>query len=161
MQIRKDKVVSIDYTLTDDAGKQLDSSKGHGPLAYLHGHQQIIAGLERALEGKSPNDHLTATISPTDAYGAHNPEFVQAVPRKMFPANQTIMLGQQFQSQTKDGGVHVVRVVKIEDENITIDGNHPLAGQTLHFDVTVQNVRDATPEELEHGHAHEPDGHHH
>jgi FKBP-type peptidyl-prolyl cis-trans isomerase SlyD len=160
MQVRKDTIVSIDYTLTNDAGRQLDTSAGHGPLAYLHGHQQLIPGLERALEGKEPGDHFNATIAPSDAYGQHDPELVQSVPRSMFPSDQPIMLGQQFRSKDDDG-MHLVRIAAIDEQNVKVDGNHPLAGQTLHFDLTVRAVRDATPEEIEHGHAHEPGGHSH
>lgn len=160
MQIRKDKVVSIDYTLTNDAGQEIDTSRGKGPLGYLHGHQEIVAGLEAALEGKNQGDHFQAIVKPADAYGAHNPGLIQPVPRQMFPADPPPSVGQQFRTQSEHG-VHIVRVVAVDEQNVTVDGNHPLAGQTLHFDVTVQSVRDATAEELEHGHAHVPGHGHH
>jgi FKBP-type peptidyl-prolyl cis-trans isomerase SlyD len=161
MEIRKDTIVSIDYTLKDDNGEQLDTSQGAEPLAYLHGHQQIIAGLEAALEGKRTGDHFSTTISPADAYGVHEPTMVQKVPMKMFPKDKPIMVGQEYRSQSSDGHGHMVRIVAMDEHDVTVDGNHPLAGKTLHFELTVRDVRAATPEELSHGHAHGPGGHVH
>jgi FKBP-type peptidyl-prolyl cis-trans isomerase SlyD len=160
MQIGKDKVVSIDYTLTGVDGNVIDSSQGQEPLAYLHGAGNIIPGLERALEGKSPGDEVNATIAPEDGYGQKNPSLVQPVARAQFPGVNEIKLGQQFQAQTNHGP-RVVTVVGITDDTVTVDANHPLAGETLKFDVKVVNVRDATAEEIDHGHPHEPGGHHH
>ena len=157
MQIAKNKVVSIDYTLTGTDGETIDSSKGGDPLVYLHGASNIIPGLERALEGKSPGDEIKATIAPEDGYGAKNPQLIQAVPRKQFPGVKEIKPGTRFEAQTSQGP-RVVVVVGVDDENVTVDANHPLAGETLIFDVAVKEVRDATPQELEHGHAHGPDG---
>jgi FKBP-type peptidyl-prolyl cis-trans isomerase SlyD len=159
MQIEDQKVVSIDYTLTDSEGQVLDSSKGREPLAYLHGAGNIIPGLEKALTGKSAGDALQAKISPEDAYGAKDPQMVQAVPRERFPAKD-ISVGMQFQAQG-GGQARVVTVVDVDPQNVTIDANHPLAGQTLNFDVKVVDVRDATQEELAHGHVHGADGHQH
>lgn len=160
MEIRKDTIASIDYTLTDDAGQQLDTSQGAEPLAYLHGHQQIIPGLEAALEGKQTGDHFRADIAPADAYGVHEEAMVQQVPLSMFPKGQAIMVGQEFRSQAGEHS-HRVRVVAMDEKEVTVDGNHPLAGKTLHFDITVRDVRPATQEELAHGHAHGPGGHAH
>ncbi|HEY1686000.1 MAG TPA: peptidylprolyl isomerase [Tepidisphaeraceae bacterium] len=160
MEIRKDTVVSFDYTLTNDKGEQLDTSQGGQPLVYLQGHQQIIPGLEAAMEGKQPGDHFSAMVQPADAYGVHDAALVQKVPLKMFPNDRPIMLGQEYRSQSEQGSF-VVRIVEIDNENVTVDGNHPLAGQTLNFDITVREARQATKEELEHGHAHGPDGHGH
>jgi FKBP-type peptidyl-prolyl cis-trans isomerase SlyD len=160
MQIAKNKVVSIDYTLTGDDGAVIDSSQGGEPLAYLHGAGNIIPGLERALEGKSAGDAVQATIAPGDGYGDKNPALVQAVPRAQFPGVQDIKAGMQFQAQTNHGP-RVVSVVGVTDDTVTVDANHPLAGQTLNFDVKIVEVRDATPEEVTHGHAHGPGGHHH
>jgi FKBP-type peptidyl-prolyl cis-trans isomerase SlyD len=159
MQVGKDKVVSIDYTLTDSAGTVLDSSKGQEPLAYLHGAGNIIPGLERALEGKSAGDQLNATIAPEDGYGQKNPGLVQPVPRAQFPGVKEIKVGQQFQAQTNHGP-RVVTIVGVTDDTVTVDANHPLAGETLNFDVTVVTIREATREEIDHGHPHEPGGAH-
>lgn len=160
MQIANDKVVTINYILRNDDKEILDSAQ-EGDFAYLHGAENIIAGLEQALDGKSVNDELTVSIAPAEAYGERNPEMTQVVPKEMFGAEGDIEVGQQFQAASPDGQEIVVTVVAIDDENITVDGNHPLAGVTLHFEVKVIDVRDASAEELEHGHVHGPDGHHH
>ena len=160
MEISKDKVVSIDYTLTGDEGKVLDSSQGRGPLSYLHGNNNIIPGLESALEGKAQGDQVVVSIPPEQAYGLQDPKMIQTVPRSAFQGAPTITAGMQFQGQTQSGA-HVITVTKVEGDNITIDANHPLAGMTLNFDVKVVDVRDATQEELSHGHVHGPGGHQH
>lgn len=160
MQIAEDKVVAIDYTLTDDQGQVLDTSEGESPLHYLHGAQNIIPGLENALGGKLPGDALKVTILPDEGYGERNDELMQAVPRSDFEDVDDLALGMQFRV-ADDEGEAIVTVVKIEDETVTIDGNHPLAGVTLNFDVTVREVRDASEEELAHGHVHGPGGHAH
>ncbi len=154
MNIEKDKVVTFHYTLTNDAGETLDSSEGREPLPYLHGHNGIIPGLEKELEGKQPGDRLRVTVAPADAYGEINPEMIQMVPREAFSGVDEIRPGMQFQAQAPDGSVQVVVVKDVTEEGVLIDANHPLAGQTLHFDVEIAEVRDATPEELEHGHVH-------
>lgn len=161
MQIAAQKVVSIDYTLTDDQGQVIDSSKGGEPLAYIQGIGNIIPGLEAALEGKKSGDTLKVSIAPADGYGERNDSMMQAVPRHMFENADEIQTGMQFHTMTEDGHPMVVTVVEISPETITVDANHPLAGQTLHFDVTVVDVRDATSEELDHGHVHGPGGHNH
>jgi FKBP-type peptidyl-prolyl cis-trans isomerase SlyD len=158
MNIAKDKVVSIDYTLTDDAGKVLDSSNGREPLAYLHGAGNIIPGLESALEGKGQGDQLNVSIKPADGYGERDDRMVQAVPRSSFGGVQTIEPGMQFQANTP-AGPRVITVVGVQGDQVTVDANHPLAGQTLNFDVKVVDVRDATSTELQHGHVHGPGGH--
>ncbi len=160
MEVSKDKVVSIDYTLTGAQGNVLDTSQGRGPLAYLHGASNIIPGLESALEGKSLGDQLNVTIAPEQAYGQHDPRMVQVVPRTAFQGAPTITAGMQFQGNTQSGP-RVITVTKVEGDNITIDANHPLAGQTLTFDVKVVEIRDATAEELSHGHVHGAGGHQH
>ena len=161
MQVVKDKIVSIEYHLTDPAGVVLDSSRGREPLNYLHGAGNIIPGLESALTGKSVDDQLIVHIEPKLAYGEKNPAMVQAVPRAAFKGVDPITPGMQFQSQGPNGQVQVVTVLKVDDAEVTIDVNHPLAGVTLTFDVTIKAVRNATAEELEHGHVHGPGGHHH
>jgi FKBP-type peptidyl-prolyl cis-trans isomerase SlyD len=161
MQIAKNSVVSIEYTLTNPAGDVLDKSEGRGPLVYLHGARNIIPGLEAALEGKSAGESLKVTIEPEQAYGAHNAQMQQVVPRAQFPANQMIMVGQQFQATGPNGQQFNVRVAKVSDTEVTMDANHPLAGVPLTFDVKVVDVREATAEEQQHGHAHGPGGHAH
>jgi len=160
MNIAANTVVSIDYTLRNDAGDILDQSSPEAPLSYLHGHNNVISGLEHALLGKAKADRLEASIAPAEAYGEYDAALVQALPRAMFQGVDDIDVGMQFQTQM-DGGVQVVTVKEVNDDTVTIDGNHALAGQTLHFDVTVKGVREASQEELDHGHVHGPGGHHH
>lgn len=152
MTVTKDKVVSIEYTLKDSDGNVLDASNGK-PLAYLHGHGQIIPGLEKALEGKNVGDKLTVTVPAAEAYGERVNQLVQEVPRQLFQGVDNIEVGMRFEAQS-DQGVHSVEVIKVEGDTITVDGNHPLADKDLTFDVEIVDVRDATAEELEHGLAH-------
>jgi FKBP-type peptidyl-prolyl cis-trans isomerase SlyD len=160
MKIAHEKVVSIHYTLTNKEGTVLDSSSGSDPLAYLHGFGNIIPGLENALEGKATGDKLSVTVEPEQGYGARDERLVQAVPRSAFKGVEELSPGMQFQAQGPQG-TRLVVVTQVADDEVTVDANHPLAGQTLHFDVEVSEVRDATAEELEHGHVHGPGGHHH
>ena len=160
MQIAKNSVVFIDYTLTDPDGKTIDSSVGKQPLPYLHGRGNLIPGLEKALEGKSAGDNLKVTVSPEEAYGVRDDKLVQVVPKSAFQGVPNLTIGQQFRSQTPTGNV-VVTVTKIEGDNVTVDGNHALAGIPLTFDVAIKEVRKASQEELAHGHVHGPGGHHH
>src|SRR5829696_9289737 len=153
MAIEKDKVVSIDYTLMGENGQVLDSSQGREPLAYLHGAGNIIPGLENALEGKAEGDQLNVMIPPDQAYGPRDEKMVQPVPRASFQGVPDIQPGMQFQANT-NAGPRLITVVGVEGDQVTIDANHPLAGATLNFDVKVVNIRDATQEELTHGHAH-------
>ena len=159
-EVSKDKVVSIDYTLTGDNGQVLDTSQGREPLAYMHGRNEIIPGLENALEGKSAGDQVNVSIPPDQAYGQRDERMVQAVPRAAFQGVADIRPGMQFQAQTS-AGARLITVVGVEGDQVTIDANHPLAGATLNFDVKVVNVRDATEQEISHGHAHGAGGHHH
>ena len=161
MQVSKDKVVSIDYTLTNNQGQVIDSTQGRAPLAYLHGKSNIIPGLEKELEGKNVGDSLKVAVRPEEGYGNHDPQMVQSVPKNAFKGIADIKPGMQFQAQGPGGQTRVVTVTKVDAENVTVDANHPLAGQTLNFDVTVREVRDATPDELSHGHVHGPGGHQH
>jgi FKBP-type peptidyl-prolyl cis-trans isomerase SlyD len=160
MKIAQDSVVSIHYTLKDDAGQVLDSSSGGEPMAYLHGFGNIIPGLENALEGRGAGDKLDVTVAPEHGYGERDDRLVQDVPRSAFRGVADIAPGMQFQAQGPQG-VRVVTVTKVEQETVTVDANHPLAGQTLHFAVEVTEVREASAEELEHGHVHGAHGHHH
>ena len=159
MQIGKEKVVTIDYTLTDDQGEILDTSQGQEPLTYMHGAGSIIPGLESALEGKVAGDKLQVKVAPADGYGERDEELVQAVPRNRFPDGD-INVGMRFHAQGSAGS-QAVTVVAVDDRNVTVDANHPLAGVTLSFDVQVREVRQATEDELKHGHVHGKGGHHH
>jgi FKBP-type peptidyl-prolyl cis-trans isomerase SlyD len=160
MQIQKNKVVGIDYKLTDKDGKLIDSSTEHGPLYYIQGTGSLIPGLENALEGKSTGDSLQVAIAAKDAYGEINEALCQVVPKSQFESNEGVELGMQFEVETEEGEL-VVTVTEISGDSVTVDGNHPLAGMELHFDVTVKEVREATTEEMAHGHVHGPGGHHH
>ena len=160
MQIAENAVALFHYTLTNDAGEVLDSSRGREPLAYLHGAGNIVPGLEEAMEGKKVGDSFKVDVAPEDGYGLHHEGLVQDVPRAAFQGVDEIEPGMSFQAQTPQG-VHSVTVTKVTPEMVTVDGNHPLAGQTLHFDVEVTEVRAATEEELQHGHVHGVGGHHH
>lgn len=158
--IANDTVVRFNYTLTNSDGDVLDKSNGE-PLAYLHGHHNIIPGLEAQMEGKGAGDKFTVTVAPEDAYGEYLAEAVQEVPRANFQGVENIEVGMQFQSQTDDGHVMLVTVKDVNDDVVVVDGNHPLAGVTLTFDVEVVDVREATADEIAHGHAHGVGGHHH
>ncbi len=160
MQISENSVVSFHYTLTDSTGKVIDSSQGNEPLTYLHGVGQIVPGLENALMGKNPGDKLDVEVAAEDGYGEHQEFMVQQVPREAFQGVDVIEPGMQFQAQTPQGGM-TVTVTAVDDSTVTVDGNHPLAGQVLFFAVEVVSVRDATAEEREHGHVHGAGGHHH
>jgi len=161
MQIARNKVVQIDYTLTTDANEVIDSSAESEPLSYLHGARNIIPGLESALEGRQTGDKLNVRIEPDDAYGNRDDRLVQMVPREMFEDSSEIQVGMQFHSSDPEGNVTVVTVTHTTEDTVTVDANHPLAGIPLTFAVTVLDVRDATAEEIEHGHVHGAGGHHH
>jgi FKBP-type peptidyl-prolyl cis-trans isomerase SlyD len=161
MQIAQDRVVLFHYTLTNDAGEMLDSSAGGAPLAYLHGQGNIVAGLEKALHGHSAGDKLSVRVEAADGYGVRDASLVKRVPRRSFGSIGNIKPGMQFEAQLERGQRRVVTVTAVKGDMVTIDGNHPLAGQNLNFEVEVTEVRDATAEELAHGHVHGPGGHHH
>lgn len=161
MQIAKDKVVLIDYTLKNDAGETIDSSEGGDPLAYLHGAENIIPGLENALEGKTAGETLSVTIPAEEGYGALDESKIQSVPKDMFDDAGEIAVGAQFHAAGPDGGHITITVKEVGEDTVTVDANHPLAGENLSFDVTITEVRDASTEELEHGHVHGPGGHQH
>lgn len=160
MQIASNTVVSMHYTLVDEEGTELDSSIGQEPLVFLSGAQNIIEGLDKALQGKKAGDKESVSVSPEEAYGPVYPEMVQEVPRENFQGVDVIEIGMQFMAQTP-GGEQPVTVIAVGDEGVTLDGNHPLAGKTLKFDVEIMDVREASQEELEHGHVHGEGGHHH
>ncbi len=160
MHAAQDKVVTIHYTLTDKGGEILDSSEGQQPLSYIHGRGNIIKGLEKALEGKKAGEKLQVTIPPEDAYGIKNDDLVMQVPRNAFNEVDNLEPGMRFQIKNKEG-VQVVMVTEIGETEVTVDGNHPLAGEELTFEVEVTDIRNATKEELSHGHVHGPGGHNH
>jgi FKBP-type peptidyl-prolyl cis-trans isomerase SlyD len=156
MQITKNKVAAIHYTLRDNEGTVIDSSEGRDPLYYLHGNGNLIAGMEEGLEGKSKGDKMNLKISPEKGYGEKDTTLVQKVPRTAF-GDQEIKPGMRF--STNQGGV--VTVTHVGIDGVTVDANHPLAGVELNFAVEVMEVRDASQEEISHGHVHGPGGHHH
>jgi FKBP-type peptidyl-prolyl cis-trans isomerase SlyD len=160
MTIENGKVVSLAYLLKDDLGAEIDRATMVDPFLYLHGFNNIVPGLETALAGLKTGDKRTVEVDPLQGYGDLIPELVVQVDRKVFPPQADLQVGASFQADSDDGS-HVFRIIKIEDQKITIDGNHPLAGVTLLFSVEVLDVRSATSEELEHGHVHAPGQHSH
>ncbi len=160
MEITADRVVTIHYTLRDDGGAVLDSSAGGEPLAYIQGHGNLVSGLEKALEGRKGGEKLAVAVPPADGYGIHDLALIQRVPKRSLQGAGDIKKGMQFQARTEDG-MRVFTVTAVVGDMVTLDGNHPLADQTLHFDIEIVEVREATSEELEHGHVHGAGGHHH
>jgi len=160
MQVAKHAVVTIQYTLTAPDGEVLDTSDGGEPLAYVHGTESIVPGLERALEGKQKGDHFDVHVGPEEGYGERDERLVHAVTRTQLPPGLPLEVGLQLQAKSPDGDL-IVTVVKLEGERVTLDGNHPLAGLDLHFRGEIVGVRAATHEELAHGHVHGAGGHAH
>jgi FKBP-type peptidyl-prolyl cis-trans isomerase SlyD len=160
VEITADRVVTIHYTLKDDAGVVLDSSAGGEPLAYIQGHGNLVSGLEKALEGKQGGNTLAVSVAPADGYGVRDETLIQRVPKRSLQGSGEIKKGMQFQARAADG-MRLFTVTAVMGDMVTLDGNHPLADQTLHFDVEIVEVRAATTEELEHGHVHGAGGHHH
>jgi FKBP-type peptidyl-prolyl cis-trans isomerase SlyD len=159
--IAGDTVVGLAYTLKNDAGEVLDQSEGDDLLFYLHGHDNIVPGLERKLSGRQVGEKLQVSVVAADGYGERDVRGEQKVPRDAFPNDMPLEPGMQLATQDEDGNMIPLWVVKVEPQVVHIDMNHPLAGQTLHFDVEIKSVRAASAEELDHGHPHGPDGHHH
>jgi FKBP-type peptidyl-prolyl cis-trans isomerase SlyD len=153
MQIANNAVVAIDYTLRDTEGEVIDASPEGQPLQYLHGAGNIIPGLEKALEGREAGEDVDVSIPPEEAYGERDDRLQQDVPRSMFEGVDNIEAGMRFQAQTQSG-TQVVTVAAVSGDQVTVDANHPLAGQTLNFKVKVSDVREASDEEIEHGHVH-------
>jgi len=160
MQIEPNSVVTLHYTLKDNDGKIIDSSDD-GSFLYLHGAMNIIPGLENALTGKSAGDELSIKVSPEEGYGVKEENRIQEVPKDMFDNSEEIKVGVQFHAQSPDGAAVVVTVTEVKDDSVVIDGNHALAGMELNFDVKVVDVREASAEEIEHGHVHGEHGHQH
>jgi FKBP-type peptidyl-prolyl cis-trans isomerase SlyD len=159
--ITEGKVVNLAYMLKNSAGDVLDQADERDPFVYMHGAQQIVPGLESALGGLKIGDKKHVTVSPAEGYGEVDPGLKLMVNRSQFPKDTELNEGMQFETQTPDGHSIIFTIEAIEGEQIRIDGNHPLAGQTLYFEVQVLEVRDATSEERDHGHAHGPNGHGH
>nr|WP_067299125.1 peptidylprolyl isomerase [Marinobacterium profundum] len=160
MQIAENTIVQIHYTLKNAAGDVVDTSAGQEPLAYLHGGGNIVEGLESALVGKVVGDKLDVSVEPERGYGERREDLVQDVERSNFVGVEEIEVGMQFLAQTP-WGEQPVTVIAVADDSVQLDGNHPLAGETLNFSVEVVDVRQASEEELQHGHAHGEGGHHH
>lgn len=154
MKIEKHSVATIHYTLTDNEGAVIDSSVGDEPLSYLSGTGNIIPGLDNALVGCAVGDKKKVTVEPNQGYGEHDANLVQKVPAEMFSGIDKVEEGMEFETQSPEGESQFVIVTKVEEDGVTIDGNHELAGVTLNFDVSVEAVREATPTEVEHGHVH-------
>jgi FKBP-type peptidyl-prolyl cis-trans isomerase SlyD len=154
MTVKKDAVVEMHYTLKNDAGDVIDSSLDKGPMPFIQGHGNIIPGLEKVLEGMTVGETCDVSVEPEDAYGTHHAEGIQEVPKEAFEGVGTLEVGMKLQSQDEKGNPFVVHVKAINEDTITIDANHPLAGETLHFNVSIENVREATEDELKHGHVH-------
>ncbi|MFD1384705.1 peptidylprolyl isomerase [Rhodanobacter aciditrophus] len=160
MQIAQNTVVSMHYTLKDENGEVLDSSAGQEPLVFLSGARNIIEGLDNALQGKAAGDAMQVEVSAEEGYGPVHQELIQKVPRENFQGVDSIEVGMQFMAQTPNGQ-QPVTVIGVEEDGILLDGNHPLAGKSLSFEVEVVEVREASAEEIEHGHVHGEGGHHH
>jgi FKBP-type peptidyl-prolyl cis-trans isomerase SlyD len=160
MVIAQHTVVTLNYTLKDSEGKLLDTSEGRQPLVYLHGVGALIPGLENELNEKQKGDNVVAIIEPKDAYGNRRDDLLKVVPKNGFQGEEEMVVGMQVQLETEHGPAIAV-ISQIEGEEVTLDLNHPLADMTLHFDVTVEDVREASEEEISHGHVHGPGGHEH
>lgn len=161
MKIADNAVVSIEYVLRDDEGDVIDSSEGDEPLAYIHGHEQIVPGLEAALAGKAKGDAVDAKIAAKDGYGERDDERIMRIGKTELPPGMEPQVGMEIGAEDEDGDHIPFWITEIGETEITLDGNHPLAGKTLHFAVKVVDVREATKEELSHGHVHGAGGHHH
>ena len=154
MTVKKDAVVEMHYTLKNDSGEVVDSSKGQDPMPFIQGRGNIIPGLEKALEGMKAGESCDVSVKPEDGYGVHHAEGIQEIPKEALQGIENIEIGMELQSQDEQGNPFIVRVEEIKDDVVIINANHPLAGQTLHFNVSIESVREATADELEHGHVH-------
>ena len=160
MNISKNSAVTMHYALKNDNGDDLGSSQGHEPMAYLHGCDNIVPGLEKALDGKKAGDKISAVVSPEEGYGVKNEDGIKKIDKDRFEGDEEISVGMQIQVDI-EGNVSIASVTEIGEKEITLDLNHPLAGVTLHFEIEIMDVREATEDELSHGHVHGPGGHHH
>ncbi|PIJ51226.1 peptidylprolyl isomerase [Erwinia sp. OLTSP20] len=160
MKVAKDLVVSLAYQVRTEDGVLVDESPVSAPLDYLHGHGSLISGLEKALEGREVGDKFDVNVGANDAYGQYDDNLVQRVPKDVFMGVDELQVGMRFLAETDQGPVPV-EITEVEDDHVTVDGNHMLAGQNLHFNVEVMGLREATEEEIAHGHVHGEDDHHH
>jgi FKBP-type peptidyl-prolyl cis-trans isomerase SlyD len=160
MEIEENKVVQMHYTLKNDAQEVLDTSEGKDPLTYLHAEGSIIPGLFKAITGKKVGEKVSVVVKPEEGYGDQDTSMVQKVPKEAFKGMDDLSVGIKVQAET-DQGIQIATVTDIQEEEVTIDLNHPLAGETLHFDVEITDIREATEEEISHGHVHGPGGHQH
>ena len=160
MAITSDCIVTIHYTLKDDDGAVIDSSTSGEPLAYLHGHGNIVPGLERELTGRDVGEKVSVRVPPEEGYGEYDKGLVQSVPRRALRGVKDVQAGMHLHAQTEQGP-RTLTVTRVAGDMVTLDGNHPLAGKHLNFDIQIEDVRPATEEELSHGHVHGPHGHHH
>jgi FKBP-type peptidyl-prolyl cis-trans isomerase SlyD len=158
--VQNNVVVSMEYTLHVD-NEEIDSSKGQDPLQFLVGHGNIISGLEREMMGMKVGETKDVTIAPADAYGEFDEEAFMNVPRSAFPQDIPVEEGSELTVKDDAGQSRYARIDAIDGDTVTLNFNHPLAGDELHFNVTVVDLREPTAEELEHGHVHQGDGHHH
>lgn len=161
MKIANKHVVGIEYTLKDTKGEVLDTNEGADPLLYIHGLGQIVAGLEKALEGKIQGDKVEVKVSAEEGYGEFDEELIQRIPREEFKDMEPLEEGMEIVVENEDGEDQIMTISDLSEKEVTLDGNHPLAGQDLHFNVSITSIRAATAEEMEHGHAHGEGGHHH
>lgn len=161
MKIAKDTVASLEYRLHLGDGKIVDQSEASDPLVYLHGYEEIVPGLENALEGKAAGDSLQVVVPPEEAYGEHDPDGMEEVPKADLPPHLTVEEGEVVVATDEEGDEVEFLIKEVKKDTVVVDFNHPMAGKTLHFDVTVKSVRAATKDELEHGHAHAPGADHH
>lgn len=161
MQIAKYKAVVLNYVARDDSGEIIDSSDVDGPIRYIHGMDDLIPGLENALEGHSVGEKMQVHVPMNEAYGDRDDTLIEDVPIENFPGIQKIEPGMKFQTEMDDGSPYVVTVTKVTKKHVTVDGNHPFAGKNLNFDLEIMEVRDASADEIEHGHVHHDDSHHH
>ncbi|TVQ35505.1 MAG: peptidylprolyl isomerase [Wenzhouxiangella sp.] len=150
MQISENSVVSFDYTLTDDAGQVIDTSEGREPLVYLHGHNNIIPGLEKAMEGQQAGEEMSVQVEPEEGYGPYREELIQEVPKSAFAGMDKVEPGMSFRAESNAGPM-TVTVRDVGDETVTVDGNHALAGKVLNFQVAIKSVRKATEQEIDQG----------
>jgi FKBP-type peptidyl-prolyl cis-trans isomerase SlyD len=161
MRIERDRAVALEYTLKGDDGEVIDTNVGSDALWYLHGHENIIPGLEKALEGAETGAAIEAVIEPADGYGEVSEELVFEVDKSRLPKDMEIVRGAKLQVNNPGGGRMVATITKVKIATVTVDANHELAGKRLHFSVKVGEIRKATKEELAHGHVHAPGHHHH
>ncbi len=159
--VQADAVVSIHFKLSLQGGEVVDGSEGGDPWEYLHGHGNIVPGLESQVAGRKIGDQFKVEVAPGEGYGDHDPSQLIQAPRSSFPEDVELEPGMQFETEDEDGGTAMATISAVGDEEITLDLNHPLAGQTLLFEIEIAGIRTATAEELEHGHAHGPEGHQH